>query len=174
VIEPVFEPEDDITYLLESLEEVLNSGTRVPFTSRTLVDDEKCLEIIDQIKLSLPREIRQARQVNSQREAMMEEARKHSEQLIISAENEARERVKDHYVAREAEARGQELLIQAERRAAQMRADAEQYVYQVLVDLDNRLERLSATVRGGLQTLEPDVASGGGQRTAADQSTDNG
>jgi hypothetical protein len=105
---------------------------------------------------------------------MMEEARKHSEQLIISAENEARERVKDHYVAREAEARGQELLIQAERRAAQMRADAEQYVYQVLVDLDNRLERLSATVRGGLQTLEPDVASGGGQRTAADQSTDNG
>ena len=103
--------------------------------------------------------------MNSQREALLEEARKYGEQLIISAENEARERIKDHYLAREAEARGQELMNQAERRAAQMRVDAEQYVYQVLADLDNRLERLSVTVRGGLQALEPNAGSTGAQRS---------
>ena len=155
MIAPVPEPEDDITYLLETLEEAFSTGTRFPFTSRTLVDDEKCLEIIDQIKLSLPREIRQARQVNSQRDTVLEEARKRAEQIIMSAENEARERVREHPIAREAEAHGREIVSQAERRAAQMKSDVEEYAYRVLLDLDHRLERLTVNVRGGLRGLEP-------------------
>ncbi len=158
MIQPFAEPEEDIMYLLESLEEVLSDGARVPFTRRTLIDDEKCLEIIDQIKLSLPKEIRQARQVNAQRDALMDEARKRAEQIVKDAEMEARERMREHHIAREAEAHRQEILSHVERQADQLRRDADDYAYRALLDLDHRLEGLSAVVRGGLRALETDTA----------------
>jgi vacuolar-type H+-ATPase subunit H len=153
------EPESmDIMYLLERLEEVLGAGTRLPLTSRALVDDEECFEIIDQIRLSLPNEIRQARKVNADRDAVIDQAHARAEQIIKSAETEAQERVRDHHIARQAEAQGDEIIAQAERRAAQVRREVDEYAYQVLLDLDKRLEGLVGTVRNGLRSLQPDDA----------------
>ena len=92
----------DILYLLERLEEVLGSGFRPPFTTRTLIDDEECFAIIDQIRLSLPNEIRQARMVNSERDSLLDEARARADQIMKMAETEAQERVRDHYVTQQA------------------------------------------------------------------------
>jgi vacuolar-type H+-ATPase subunit H len=150
------EPESmDIMYLLERLEEVLGGGTRLPFTSRALIDDEECFEIIDQIRLSLPNEIRQARKVNADRDAVIDEAQARAEQILESAENEARERVREHHIAREAETEADEIIAQAERRADQVKREVDEYAYRVLLDLDKRLEGLVGTVRSGLRALEP-------------------
>jgi vacuolar-type H+-ATPase subunit H len=150
------EPESlDIMYLLERLEEVLGGGTRLPFTSRALVDDEECFEIIDQIRLSLPNEIRQARKVNADRDAVIDQAHTQARQIVEAAEEEARERVREHHIAREAEAQSDEIVAQAERRADQVRREVDDYAYRVLLDLDKRLEGLVGTVRNGLRSLEP-------------------
>lgn len=155
------EPESmDIMYLLERLEEVLGAGTRLPFTSRALVDDEECFEIIDQIRLSLPNEIRQARKVNADRDAVIDQAQARAEQIIRGAENEAAELVQNHHIAREAEAQGEEIIVQAERRAAQVRREVDEYAYRVLLDLDKRLEGLTVTVRNGLRSLQPAAEAG--------------
>src|ERR1051325_6691921 len=119
----------DILYRLERLEEVLGSGSRVPFMSKTLVDDEECFAIIDQIRLSLPNEIRQARMVNAERDALLDEARSRADQIIKMAETEARERVRDHYVPQQAQARANDVLDQADRAATKTRQDADDYVY---------------------------------------------
>jgi len=83
----------DILYLLERLEEVVGSGRRVPLTTRTLIDDEECFAIIDQIRLSLPNESRQARMVNAERDAMMDEARARADQILKMAEAEGDDQV---------------------------------------------------------------------------------
>jgi hypothetical protein len=145
----------DIMYLLERLEEVLGGGTRLPFTNRALVDDEDCFQIIDQIRLSLPNEIRQARKVNADRDAVIDQAHARAEQIIRSAEEEARELVRDHHIAREAEAQSEDIIAHAERRAGQVKQEVDEYAYNVLLDLDRRLEGLVGTVRNGLRALEP-------------------
>jgi len=144
----------DILYLLERLEEVLGTGSRVPFTSRTLIDDEECFAIIDQIRLSLPAEIRQARMVISERDALVDEARARADQIIKQAEAEAQERVRDHYVTQQAQAHAADIVEQAERDAAKTRQDADDYVYRALVDLDQQLDNLSTIVRNGLNALQ--------------------
>lgn len=150
------EPESmDILYLLERLEEVVGAGRRLPFTSQTLVDDEECLAIIDQIRLSIPNEIRQARKLNAERDGILDEARVRAEQILRAAEQEALERVRDHPIARQAEGRAEEILAQAERRGDQIKRDADDYAYRVLLDLDHRLDGLAATVRNGLRALQP-------------------
>jgi|SRR5579871_4046617 len=145
----------DIMYLLDRLEEVLGSGSHLPFTSRTLIDDEECFNILDQIRLSLPQEIRQARAIYADRDSIIADAHARAAQILQAAEMEASERVGDHRLARDAEARAAELIAQSERRASQIRRDADTYAYQVLLDLDRRLESLSSTVRGGLRALQP-------------------
>jgi len=142
-------------YLLERLEEVLGAGTRLPFTSRALVDDEECFEIIDQIRLSLPQEIRQARKVNADRDAVIDQANTQAEQILKNAEEEARELVRDHHIAREAKAESDDIITQAEKKAAQVRREVDEYAYNVLLDLDQRLEGLVGTVRNGLRSLQP-------------------
>jgi vacuolar-type H+-ATPase subunit H len=144
----------DILYLLERLEEAL-AGPRIPLTNKTMIDDEECLAIIDQIRLSLPNEIRQARKVNSEREAVLSEAQARADQLLTAADNDARERARDHNIVRQAQTQADELLGQAQRQAAQIRQDADDYAYRVLLDLDRRLDGLASTVRGGLQALRP-------------------
>ena len=76
----------DITFLLERLEEMLGAGTGLPFTRRRLIDDAECLAIVEQIRLSLPNEIRQARRVNTERDALIDEAESHAAQVIRAAE----------------------------------------------------------------------------------------
>jgi vacuolar-type H+-ATPase subunit H len=144
----------DITFLLERLEEVLGAGSGLPFTRRRLVDDEECLAIVEQIRLSLPNEIRQARRVNTEREALLDEAESHAAQIIRAAEMEAQERVTEHHVAKRAETRAQEIISQAERRVAQIRREADEYAYSVLMDLETRLTGVMGTIRGGLQDLD--------------------
>ncbi len=144
----------DITLLLERLEEVLGDGKGVPFTRRRLVDDDECLSIIEQIRLSLPSEIRQAKRVNTERDSLLDEAESQAAQIIRNAELDAQERIQEHHVTRRAENRAQELIAQAERRVAQIRREADQYAYSVLVDLEHRLNGLIGTVRAGLQDLD--------------------
>jgi len=147
----------DILYLLERLEEVLGAGQRLPFTSRTLVDDEECLAIIDQIRLSLPNEIRKARMLNSEREALMDQARAQAEQILANASSESRDLVGEHYVSQQAEAHAAGVVDQAERQATQVRREADEYSYRVLYDLDQRLESLRGQVQNGLDMLRQEV-----------------
>jgi hypothetical protein len=145
----------DVLYLLERLEEVLSSGSRLPFTSRTLVDDEECFAVIDQIRLSLPNEIRQARKLNADRDTLLDEAQTRAEQILRSADLEAVERAKEHHVAHLAEARAQELIGRAEDEALAIRREADEYAYRVLQSLDQQLETVLNTVRNGLRSLQP-------------------
>ncbi len=144
----------DITFLLERLEEVLGAGSGLPFTRRRLIDDEECLGIVEQIRLTLPQEIRQARRVNTERDALLDDAQARAGQILRTAEADAQERIQEHHIARRAEARAQEILAQAERRVAQMRREADEYAYNVLVELEHRLETLVASIRAGILDLD--------------------
>ncbi len=145
----------DVMYLLERLEDLLAASSGVPFfTRKRLVDDEACLAVIEQIKLALPHEIRQARRINMERESVLEEAHARANQMLRAAEADAEERVKEHPIAKRAEARSQEIITNAERRSAQLRREADEYVYSALADLERRVQSLLETTRAGLLDLE--------------------
>lgn len=143
----------DLYMLLERLEDLLVAGPGLPFVRRRLVDDKGCLAIIEQIKLSLPHEVRQAHRVNTEREALLEDARARAAQIVQAAERDADERIQEHYIARRAEAQGQELLQQAEHEATELRQAADEYAYSALAELEDRLQNLLATVQAGIEDL---------------------
>ena len=57
----------DVLQLIDKLEQLVNSGTRLPLSSRTVIDEQEFLDIIDQLRIMVPDEIKQARRVSSER-----------------------------------------------------------------------------------------------------------
>jgi cell division septum initiation protein DivIVA len=144
----------DILYLLDQLEEVLGAGSRLPLTSRTLVDEQEILDILDQIRVSIPDEIKAARRLTQERDQVLADARAEAERILRDAEAHAAERISDHALVRAAEVRAGDIEEGALRQAEQVRREAEAYAYRVLEKLREQITQVAQTVDRGLQELD--------------------
>jgi vacuolar-type H+-ATPase subunit H len=144
----------DVLYLLDQLEEVLGAGSRVPLTSRTLVDEPEILDIIDQIRLSIPEEIKAAKRLTEERDQVLSAARVEAERILQEADAQAAERVGEHHLVRSAEARAADIQDRALEQAAQIRREADAYAHRVLLKLREQIAQVSGTVDRGIGELE--------------------
>ena len=144
----------DFLYLLDRLEDALATGSRVPLTDRTLVDEQECLDILDQMRVALPDEVKHARRIVAEREHLLAQAREETERTIRDAELRAGRLVEEHALVRAAQTRAIEIEDAAERAAAEIRAEAERYARRVLGRLKERLEQALGNVKTGLRELE--------------------
>jgi hypothetical protein len=128
--------------LIDELEETLAVGRRVPFTGYLFIEEERILDVIDRMRVSVPEELKKARRVVQEQERLLDEARSRvqnalEERGLLAAIDDERQR----------------LLQQAERDATDVRAGADEYARNVLKELDERLVKLLSSVRNGLETL---------------------
>ncbi|PDW04175.1 hypothetical protein [Candidatus Viridilinea mediisalina] len=135
--------------LIDELEDALAEGRRVPFSGRLMVDEERMLDIIDRMRVAIPEEQKRARRIIQEQERLITEAQTRVQQVLeerglLEAVDEERAR----------------LLQLAEQEAAQVRAGADVYARQVLEELDERLTKLSTSVRNGLIALDGNVKKG--------------
>ena len=151
---PVIVKPLDILYLLDQLEEVLGGGSRVPLTSRTLVDEQEILDILDQIRVAIPDEIKAARRLTQERDQLLSEAHAEAQRIQAAAEAEAAERVAEHVLVRSAEGRAADIEERALQQAEQVRREAEAYAYRVLERLRDQISQVGQTVDRGLQELD--------------------
>jgi len=145
----------DILYLLDRLEEVLASGSRLPFSSRTMIDEQECLDILDQIRVALPEEIKQARRVNAEHDSIVAEAEARAQQIVREAEERAAEKVEEHALVQQAQRRAQQVEGEADERSEEIRREADEYAYETLAELESNLEQLLLMVRKGARALKP-------------------
>ncbi len=147
----------DILYLLDRLEEVLSSGSRLPFTSRTLVDEDECLDILDQIRVAIPEELKAARRVTQERDQLLAEARSEAERVLRDAEQQVAGRVSDHALVGAAKARASQIEEEALEAADQIRREADQYAYRALERVRDHLSQIDKAVERGMDELAPEA-----------------
>jgi cell division septum initiation protein DivIVA len=144
----------DILYLLDQLEEVLGAGSRLPLTSRTLVDEQEILDILDQIRVSIPDELTAARRLTQDRDQIMADAQAEVERILRDADVQAANRVADHSLVRAAELRAADIEDRALHQAAEVRREADAYAQRVLQKLREQIAQVAQTVDRGLAELE--------------------
>ncbi len=144
----------DILYLLDQLEEVLGAGSHLPLTSRTLVDEQEIQDILDEIRVSIPDELKAARRLTDERDQVIADAHAEADRILAAAEVEAAERVAEHGVVRSAENRAADLEDRAMRQAAEIRREADAYAYRVLQKLREQIAALAQTVDRGISELD--------------------
>lgn len=144
----------DLLYLLEQLEDVLGAGSRVPLTSRTLVDEQELLDIIDQIRVSIPDEIKAARRLTDERDQVLADARAEADRVLRDADARAAERLAEHSLVRAAQDRAADLEDRAMQHAADIRREADSYAFRVLQKLREQISTVAQTVDRGMDELE--------------------
>jgi cell division septum initiation protein DivIVA len=144
----------DILYLLDQLEEVLGAGSRLPLTSRTLVDEQEILDILDQIRVSIPDELKAARRLTQDREQVLADAHAEADRILRDADTQAGERLAEHNLVRTAERRAADIEDRALHQAADIRHEADAYAYRVLQKLREQIAQVAQTVDRGMSELD--------------------
>jgi len=144
----------DILQLIDRLEELFNDGKAIPFTRNVAVDEDRMLDIIDQMRIAIPEEVKKAQQLLSQRDRIMAQAQEEANRTIELAREKADGLVNKDGVVQEAQRRAEQILIQARSDAEATRHDADDYVLETLVRLQDEMERTLTQVKNGIRTLE--------------------
>ncbi|HEX7594027.1 MAG TPA: ATPase [Anaerolineae bacterium] len=141
----------DILYLVDRLEALLVKGWRVPMTPKTMIDEDEFLDIIDQMRIAIPEEIKQSKKIVQERDRVVAQAQEEAQRIAAMAQEDAARLTNEHAVTKAAESHAAEVEAEAQASALQIRKGADAYTAQALSDLQARLEQLAQQV-ASLQT----------------------
>ncbi len=144
----------DILHLVDRLETLINKSWRLPFTSNVVIQEDAFLDIIDQMRISIPEEVKQARRVSAERERLLEQAQEEADRIVALAQEQAGSLADDHEIVKAAQVRADEIIAQAHHSAEAIKADADAYVMEVLSSLEEQLMMLLTTVRNGIRQVQ--------------------
>ena len=143
----------DILQLLDRLETVLSSGSRIPFSGKTVVDEHECLDILDQLRVAIPEDVKQAKRVQNERDRLLRDAEDQAARIVAHAQEQVSQMVEQHEVARAAEAKARLILQDAELEASERREGADRYAAETLGSLEHQLTEQLNVVRNGIRAL---------------------
>jgi vacuolar-type H+-ATPase subunit H len=116
----------DILYLVDRIEAILHAGQKLPFSSKVIIDEHETMDVLDQMRVVIPEEIKTARRLNQDRERITQQAEAEAERILQQAQEQAEQIIQQHQVLREAERRAEEILTRADGQAEEIRAGADQ------------------------------------------------
>jgi len=146
----------DIQHLIDRLEQVLNESARLPLSAYLLVNEDKVFNIIDQMRVAVPEEVKRANRIESEKDRILAQAKEESERIRDLARQEAGDLVNRDTITASAQQRANNILERARRDADALRQDADVYVAEVLTKLEEDLLRSLSVVRNGLQKVQVD------------------
>ena len=151
----------DILELVDHLEELFNESRAIPFTHNVIVDEDRMLDLIDQMRITIPDEVRKARQLLNQKERVLAQAKEEAQRTIQLAQERREQMIQRDAIVQEAEARAREIIAQAREDAEAIRREADDYALQKLQELEMALARMMAEVQDGIQALQQTQAAEG-------------
>jgi hypothetical protein len=153
----------DIQHLIDRLEDLVDEGRHMPFSKFTMIDEERALEIIDQMRISIPEEIEKASRVLAQRDRILAQANEEAARVIQQARERGDQLIDREAMVQAAQSRAANIVEQARQEAEGITTDADQYVLDNLTALEQRLIKMLSEVRAGIQVVHEDGATAGSQ-----------
>ena len=150
----------DILHLVDRIEELFNNSRAVPFTRNVVVDEDKMLDIIDQMRVTVPEEVKKAQQVVQQKERILAQAQEEANRIVALAKEKAEQIVEREAIVKSAQTRGAQIVAQAREDATNTRHDADDYVIESLQNMEEEVTKLLTQVRNGIRKIEEERLRG--------------
>ncbi len=167
----------DLLHLVDRLEELVAGAQKMPIGNRAIVDRRRMLDLIDQMRIAVPREVREAQDIVAARDGIRREAEEEGRIIVAQAEERAADLIEGHAITEGAKRRAEEIAVEAERRLEQQidaanrdmqariqesrraaqdqMAAADEYARELLIRLERQLQAFQNSVRAGVEQLEP-------------------
>ncbi|WP_125153773.1 ATPase [Clostridium rectalis] len=133
----------DVMKLLEYLQDIIETSSKVPMTGKVMIDRKEVLEVIDKIINYLPPEFKKAQWVFEEKDRIIEEAVKEAE--VVKKENLSllKRQIESHDITKEATNKAEEILILAKKDAKLIRRGAREYADEILSQLEIEIKEKS-------------------------------
>ena len=153
----------NIEEILDMLDELLDKSWSLPLSGgRSVVDDEKIRELLDDVRLNLPSEIKQAKAIVADRADILATAKREADAVVRRAEDRARALIAQEEIIKQAQQKANELLGQSQQKAREMRKGANDFAEDVLRRTEETLGKRLTEVRQARQALRPLLKGGRG------------
>ena len=144
----------DILHLVDRLEELFNNSRPIPLSRSVVVDENAFMDIIDQMRISIPEDIKKSQQINAQKDRILAQAQEEANRTLALARDKSEKMIEKSEVFMAAQAKAAQITEQARREAKQTQLDADRYVVETLTKLEAEMNRILAQVRNGIKTLQ--------------------
>ena len=144
----------DVLVLIDKLDDSVHNAKSVPLTDQVRVDKEEIYDILDQMRATIPEEIKQARWIVKERQEMLAEAKKEAERIIKDARERQERLVGEEEVTKQAERAAEDIVEDARAREREIRLGAEDYADEILNTLEVNLSKFIAAVQRGRERLQ--------------------
>jgi vacuolar-type H+-ATPase subunit H len=143
----------DLTARLQQLEDLVREAKSMPLSSSALVNRDEVLELIVEMKETLPEEIKQARWVVKDREELLGKARAEGERVVAEAEEEQLRMARREEIVARAEDEAERIIQQAEEDGRKIRLESEDYVDAKLAQFEIALRKIQEEARSSARQV---------------------
>ena len=144
----------DVLELIDKLDDLVHNAKAVPLTDQVRIDREAIYELLDEMRSTIPEEVKQARWIVKERQEMLAEAKRESERILAEAREQAAHEASQQEVVKRAEREAAQVLEQARQREREVRLGAEDYADEVLGTLEVNLGKFLSAVQRGRERLQ--------------------
>jgi len=131
---------DALLDYLDDIEEVLEGSKNLPFTNKISVEKDRVLDILNEIRLNLPDDIRSAQRILGDHDRIVAEAERKAQGILEAAENEAKMRTNNHEIFRRASDQASETVEESKKTARDLRLNAMDYADSMLKDAEEQVK----------------------------------
>jgi len=144
----------EIFTLLEAIEEALEKSKTIPFSGKSIVDKDEFLDIIKEIRIKLPDELKQAKWVKEERTRIIVEAQKEAEEIVKEAENRIISMIDEHEITRKAYEQKAQIIEAANEMSREISNGTKDYADNLLAKIEMVLEDALKTVQNNRKELK--------------------
>ena len=130
----------EVLTLLETLQEMLDRSSSIPLTKKSLVDKDAIIDVVNEIKMKLPDELKQAKWVKEERQKILVDAQKEANQLIKEAENRIIAMIDEHEITKKAYEQKAEIIDSANAFSKDLINGKKKYADDILAELESNLQ----------------------------------
>lgn len=130
------------------------TGKKLPLTNNVVLDQATVLELVDQLRMSVPDEVRQARRITEEAGRITERAREESDQIVARAQEQAAQMLEERELVRASQQRAAEIIDGARSEAQEVRRGADEYAAGVLIRLEGECIKALTSIKRGIDMLD--------------------
>jgi F0F1-type ATP synthase membrane subunit b/b' len=143
----------DILVLIDKLDDLVHNAKGVPMTDQVRIDRDEIYDVLDQMRATIPEELKRARWIVKERQDMLAEANRESDRIIGEAREQAMQLASQTEIVRLAEKQAQDIIEDAKRQARETRLEMEDWADSILSTLEVNLDKFLGAVKRGRERL---------------------
>ncbi|WHH59883.1 ATPase [Petroclostridium sp. X23] len=144
----------EVFSLVDTLEDIVERGVPIPLSGKSVVNKEDILELIQEIRLKLPEDLKQAKWVKEERQRILLEAQKEANNIIKDAENKIISMIDEHELTKRAYEQASEIISNAQKNAREIRLGTKEYADDILSNLEKIIQDTMDVLRENRQELK--------------------